>query len=142
PASMYRSHQSSILMLATGGICCAHRCTDQSCDISADMVELSRTPVAVVCAGAKSILDISRTLEVLETQGVPVVGYGTDEFPAFYVRTSGEPVTARVDTPGEAADLLHTHWRLGGAGIVLAQPVIAQAALEPDESTVALTTAG
>jgi len=72
---------------------------------------------------------------------VPVVGYGTDEFPAFYVRTSGEPVTARVDTPDEAAGLLQTHWRLGGAGIVLAQPVVEQAALEPDEFTVALTTA-
>ena len=139
-ATMFLAHQAGIRLFATGGIGGAHR-EANPWDISADLVELARTPVAVVCAGAKSILDIPRTLEILETQGVPVVGYGTDEFPAFYVRTSGESVTARVDTPGEAADLLHTHWRLGGAGIVLAQPVIAQAALEPDEFTVALTTA-
>src|SRR5207244_13365 len=139
-ATMLLAHRAGIRLFATGGIGGAHR-EANPWDISADLVELARTPVAVVCAGAKSILDIPRTLEILETQGVPVVGYGTDEFPAFYVRTSGEPVTARVDTPGEAADLLRAHWRLGGAGIVLAQPVIEQAALEPDEFTVALTTA-
>src|SRR5947209_7307404 len=116
-ATMLLAHHAGIRLFATGGIGGVHRDT-YPWDISADLVELARTPVAVVCAGAKSILDIPRTLEILETQGVPVVGYGTDEFPAFYVRTSGEPVTARVDTPGEAADLLHTHWRLGGAGLI------------------------
>ena len=125
---------------ATGGIGGAHR-EANPWDISADLVELARTPVAVVCAGAKSILDIPRTLEILETQGVPVVGYGTDEFPAFYVRSSGEPVTARVDSPQEAAELLAAHWRFGGAGLVLAQPLVDEVALEPDEFTVALTTA-
>jgi pseudouridylate synthase len=139
-ATMFLACKAGIRLFATGGIGGAHR-EANPWDISADLVELARTPVAVVCAGAKSILDIPRTLEILETQGVPVVGYGTDEFPAFYVRTSGEPVTARVDTPVEAADLLKTHWRLGGAGVVLAQPLGEQVALEPDEFTVALTTA-
>jgi pseudouridine-5'-phosphate glycosidase len=139
-ATMFLAQQAGIRLFATGGIGGAHR-ENNPWDISADLVELSRTPVAVVCAGAKSILDIPRTLEILETQGVPVIGYGTDEFPAFYVRSSGEPVTARVNNPAEAADLLGTHWQLGGAGIVLAQPVVAQVALEPDEFTVALTTA-
>ena len=72
-------------------------------DISADVTELAKTPVAVVCAGAKSVLDIPRTLEILETEGVPVIGYRTNEFPAFYVHSSGEPTTARVDTPAQAA---------------------------------------
>jgi pseudouridine-5'-phosphate glycosidase len=139
-ATMFLAHQAGIRLFATGGIGGAHR-EEHPWDISADLVELARTPVAVVCAGAKSVLDIPRTLEILETQGVPVVGYGADEFPAFYVRTSGEPVTARVDSPRQAADLLRTHWQLGGAGIVLAQPVLEQVALEPDELTLALTAA-
>ena len=87
-------------------------------DISADLVELARTPVAVVCAGAKSILDIPRTLEILETLGVPVVGYGMRRVPRRSTCTSsGEPVSARVDTPAEAAALLAAHWALGGAGV-------------------------
>src|SRR5262245_40738803 len=139
-ATMLLAHRAGIRLFATGGIGGAHR-DNNPWDISADVTELAKTPVAVVCAGAKSVLDIPRTLEILETQGVPVVGYGTDEFPAFYVRTSGEPVTARVNTPAEAAEVLQTHWRLGGTGIVLAQPVVEQVALEPDEFTVALTAA-
>ncbi len=91
--------------------------------MSADLTELARTPVAVVCAGAKGVLDLSGTLEVLETYSVPVVGYGTDDFPAFYVRSSGLPVAARVDSPAEAAALLAAHWALDGAGVVLAQPL-------------------
>jgi pseudouridine-5'-phosphate glycosidase len=87
--------------------------------------------LAVVCAGAKTILDLANTLEVLETYGVPVVGYSTDEFPAFYLTTSGLPVSARVDSPTEAATLLQAHWSLGGAGVVLAQPLPAEVALEP-----------
>jgi pseudouridylate synthase len=102
-------------------------------DISADLVELSRTPVAVVCAGAKGILDIPRTLEILETLSVPVVGYRTGEFPAFYVRGSGEGVSARVETPEEAADLIAAHWGMRGAGLLLAQPVAEEAALEHQE---------
>ncbi|HJT78326.1 MAG TPA: pseudouridine-5'-phosphate glycosidase, partial [Gemmataceae bacterium] len=129
-ATMYLAHKAGVRIFATGGIGGAHR-GPAPWDISADLLELARTPVAVVCAGAKSILDIPRTLEILETHGVLVAGYGTDEFPAFYLRSSGEPVTARVDTPEEAARLLAAHWALEGEGVVLAQPVEADTALEP-----------
>lgn len=132
-ATMFLACQAGIRLFATGGIGGAHRGTDYSWDISADLLELSRTPVAVVCAGAKSILDIPRTLEALETQGVPVVGYGSDEFPAFYLVSSGERVGARVDTPEQAAALLSAHWQLGGAGVVLAQPVVSDVAMEERE---------
>lgn len=128
-ATMHLAHLAGIRVFATGGIGGAHR-GETDWDISADLVELARTPVAVVCAGAKSILDLPRTLEILETLGVPVVGYGTDEFPAFYVRSSGERLSARVDTPEEAARLLDAHWQLGGAGVVLAQPLPADAAMD------------
>src|SRR6516164_1662893 len=134
---MTLAHLAGIHLFATGGIGGAHRDT-HPWDISADLTELARTPVCVICAGAKSILDIPRTLEILETQGVPVVGYGTDEFPAFYVHTSGDPVTARVDTPAEAAELCRVHWALGGAGLVVAQPVDKHFAVDPDNFVSAL----
>jgi len=137
-ATMFLAHQAGIHLFATGGIGGAHRPNGQLWDISADLLELSRTPVAVVCAGAKSILDIPRTLEILETQGVPVVGYGTDEFPAFYMCSGGEPVSARVDTPAQAAALLAAHWGLQGAGVVLAQPMGEDQSLPPDEFETAL----
>jgi pseudouridine-5'-phosphate glycosidase len=141
-ATMMLANLAGIKLFATGGIGGAHRGhANHSWDISADLSELARTPVAVVCAGAKSILDIPRTLEILETQGVPVVGYGTDEFPAFYVHSSGEPLSARVDDPDQAAEVLHAHWSLEGAGIVLAQPVDKHFALEPDDFMTALSTA-
>ena len=90
--------------------------------------ELARTPVVVVCAGAKAILDLDATLEWLETAGVPVLGYGTNEFPAFYTRSSGLPVDVRVDTPNEAAAIVRTHWELGlGSGLLLTVPVPAEA---------------
>jgi pseudouridylate synthase len=136
-ATMYVAHLAGIRLFATGGIGGAHPGTGW--DVSADLIELGRTPVAVVCAGAKSILDLSRTLEILETQGVPVVGYGTDEFAAFYLSSSGEPVSARVDTPSQAAALLASHWTMNGAGVVLAQPVTPTLALAPDELARALT---
>jgi pseudouridine-5'-phosphate glycosidase len=139
-ATMTLAHLAGIRLFATGGIGGAHR-DSHPWDISADLIELARTPVTVVCAGAKSILDIPRTLEILETQGVPVIGYGTDEFPAFYVHSSGEPITARVDTPAQAAELIHTHWALGGGGIVLAQPVEKHTALDPNEFMSALSEA-
>src|SRR5205807_1139314 len=125
--------KAGIRIFATGGIGGAHRGEAFVWDVSADLLELARTPVAVVCAGAKSILDIPRTLEILETHGVPVVGYGTDDFPAFYLRSSGNPVSARVDTPKQAAELLHAYWQLDGAGVVVAQPLPANSALEEPE---------
>lgn len=130
-ATMFLAHSAGIRVFATGGIGGAHPDAIQPWDISADLVELARTPVAVVCAGAKSILDIPRTLEILETLGVPVVGYQTDEFPAFYLRSSGEPVSARVETAAEAAALVKAHWALQGGGVLIAQPVPEDVALEP-----------
>jgi pseudouridylate synthase len=129
-ATMTLAHRAGIHIFATGGIGGAHR-DAHPWDISADLVELARTPVAVVCAGAKSILDIPRTLEILETEGVPVVGFRTNQFPAFYVHSSGEPISARVETAREAAELVQAHWSLGGGGVVLAQPVAENAALDP-----------
>jgi pseudouridine-5'-phosphate glycosidase len=148
-ATMFLAHRAGLHVFATGGIGGVHRGLSplspvgrggggEGFDISADLPELARTPVCVVCAGAKSILDIPRTLEFLETHGVPVVGYGVGEFPAFYVQSSGVTIDTRVDSPGEAARLLHTHWELGGAGVVLAQPVPASAALHPAEFDAAL----
>jgi pseudouridine-5'-phosphate glycosidase len=126
-ATMALAHQAGIRVLATGGIGGAHH---EAWDLSADLTELARTAVAVVCAGAKSILDLPRTLELLETLSVPVLGYGCDEFPAFYLKTSGEPVTARVNTAAEAAAVLRAHWDLGGRGVVLAQPLDAVDSLD------------
>jgi pseudouridine-5'-phosphate glycosidase len=134
-ATMALAHLAGLRVFATGGIGGAH---PEAWDLSADLTELARTPVAVVCSGAKSILDLPRTLELLETLGVPVLGYGTDEFPAFYLRTSGEPVTARVDTPAAAADVVRAHWELGGGGVVISQPLPADVALVPEEWDVAL----
>jgi pseudouridylate synthase len=139
-ATMTLAHLAGIRLFATGGIGGAHR-ESHPWDISADLTELARTPVAVVCAGAKSILDIPRTLEILETHGVPVVGFRIDQFPAFYVHSSGEPITARVESAREAAELVQAHWDLGGAGVVLAQPVEVDAALDPGAFLQALTEA-
>jgi pseudouridine-5'-phosphate glycosidase len=136
--TMLLAHRVGIRVFATGGIGGAHRGTSGSWDISADLIELARTPVAVVCAGAKSILDIPRTLEILETHGVPVVGYGTDDFPAFYLPSSGEPVSCRVDSVLEAGRLIQTHWSIGGTGVVIAQPFVADVALDPMEFNQAL----
>jgi pseudouridine-5'-phosphate glycosidase len=140
-ATMFLAHRAGIRLFATGGIGGAHRDTGSMWDVSADLFELARTPVAVVCAGAKSILDIPRTLEILETHGVLVVGYGTDEFPAFYLRSSGEPVSARANDPEHAARLLAAHWALEGSGVVVAQPVAPEEALEPGDLERALTEA-
>jgi pseudouridylate synthase len=131
--TMYLAHQAGIRVFATGGIGGVHRDSARPFDISADLLELARTPVLVICAGAKSILDLPRTLELLETLGVPVVGYGTDRFPAFYVRDSGLPVSARVDDPTGAARLVQAHFSMGGAGAVLAQPIAEDVALGADD---------
>ena len=110
-----------------------HRGAGQSFDVSADLPELARSPVAVVASGAKSILDLPKTLEVLETHGVPVVGYGTDDFPAFYSRSSGLVLHARVDSPGEAAALVATQRALGLGGLLIANPLPEEVALPADE---------
>jgi pseudouridine-5'-phosphate glycosidase len=131
-ATMFLAHQVGIGVFATGGIGGVHRHAGETFDISSDLTELARTAVAVVCAGAKSILDIPATLEYLETLAVPVVGFRTDVFPAFYLRDSGQRVGARVDSPEEAAWLIRTHRALGGAGMVLAQALGEEDALDPD----------
>ncbi len=123
-ATMIIAHLAGIRCFATGGIGGVHRGAPTSFDISADLQELGRTPVAVVCAGAKSILDIGLTLEYLETLGVPVIGYRTGDFPAFYARTSGFKVDYRVDDPSALAALLRAHWGIGlQSGVVVANPI-------------------
>jgi len=123
-ATMFIAALAGIPVFATGGIGGVHRGAASSFDISADLEELSRTEVAVVCAGIKSILNIPHTLEYLETRGVPVLGYCTDELPAFYSRNSGHSVDKRVDQPEELARIMHAQWTMGlGGGLVIAQPV-------------------
>jgi pseudouridine-5'-phosphate glycosidase len=123
-ATMLIAARCGIAVFATGGIGGVHRGAGETFDISADLVELGRTPVAVVCAGAKSILDIPKTLEVLETQGVPVLGYRTDAFPAFYVRDSGHKVDRRIDDPRSLAAIVQVQRRLGlKGGILIANPI-------------------
>ena len=112
-ATVFIAARAGIDIVATGGIGGAHRGSENTFDISADLTELARTPVAVVCSGAKVILDLPKTLEILETMGVPVVGYATSEFPAFYSRESGLPVQHRVDNPEQAARLMCIHQGLG-----------------------------
>ncbi len=131
-ATMALAHAAGVRVFATGGIGGAHR-DQEPFDISADLTELARTPVLVVCAGAKSILDLPRTLEILETLGVPVLGYRTDEFPAFYVKESQLPVSCRVGSPAEAAAVFAAHVRMGGGGAVLAQPCPSDVAVPADE---------
>jgi len=135
--TMIAAHAAGIRVFATGGIGGVHR--GAPFDISTDLQELSRTPVIVVCAGAKSILDLPATLEVLETLGVPVVGYQTDEFPAFYARSSGLPLTMRADTPQEAAAIAKAHWNLGlGSAILVTVPPPAKTALPAGEMEAAV----
>jgi pseudouridine-5'-phosphate glycosidase len=123
------AHAAGLQVFATGGIGGVHRqpstgielpeIPDRSFDISTDLTQLACTPLVVVCAGDKAILDLPATLEMLETLGVPVVGYQTDEFPAFYSRRSGLPVSARADTPEEIAAIARAHWQMGFTGAVL-----------------------
>lgn len=123
-STMIAASLAGIKIFATGGIGGVHRGAQETFDISADLVELSKTNVGVICAGAKSILDIGLTLEVLETLGVPTVGYKTDEFPAFYTRRSGHKVDYRCDSPDEIAEALFTKWSLNiNGGAVIANPV-------------------
>lgn len=123
-ATMIIAALAGIRVFATGGIGGVHRGAESSFDISADLQELARTPVAVVCAGAKSILDLRLTLEYLETHGVPVIGYRCDEFPAFFTRGSGLPVDVRLDDAAAIARVMEAQWALGlGGGLVVANPV-------------------
>ena len=124
-ASMICASMAGISVFVTGGIGGVHRGSEKTMDISGDLMELARTNVAVVCAGIKSILDIPRTLEYLETQGVPVIGYRTDNFPAFYTTTSGYSVQTRINTAEEIARCMKVKWELGlEGGLVIANPVL------------------
>jgi len=133
-ASMIVAAMAGIRVFATGGIGGVHRGVAETMDISADLEELATTDVAVVCAGVKSVLDIGRTLEYLETKGVPVVGYRTDNMPAFYTPSSGFPVDYRVETAAEIAAAMNAKREMGlSGGIVVANPIPARHALEDDE---------
>jgi len=133
-ATMIIAAMAGIRVFATGGIGGVHRSVEETMDISADLEELARTSVAVVCAGIKSVLDIGRTLEYLETAGVPVVGYQTDTLPAFYSLSSGFPVDYRVDSAAEAAVAMNTKWAMGlQGGLVVAVPIPEEHALDRDE---------
>src|SRR6185437_9621401 len=121
--TMLCAHHAGIRVFATGGIGGVHRGAATTMDISADLTELARTPVCVVCAGAKSILDLPLTLEYLETQGVPVLGYRTDELPAFYTSRSGIKLEAWADSAAESARIARIKWDLGlTGGLVVTVP--------------------
>ncbi len=123
-STMFAADRAGIRVFATGGVGGVHRDSEVSGDVSADMTALAAFPVAVVSAGVKAILDIPRTLETLETLGVPVIGYGTDQFPAFYTRESGQAVPHRADTPAQVAAILHAHWEAGlRSGVLVANPI-------------------
>ncbi len=122
-ATMICARLAGIRIFATGGIGGVHRGVADSMDISADLEELSRTPIAVICAGAKAILDLPRTFEYLETKGVPVIAHKTDDLPGFYMRATGLPAPMRLDTPAEIAALASRHWALGlSGGLLIANP--------------------
>jgi pseudouridine-5'-phosphate glycosidase len=141
-ATMICAGMAGIAVFATGGIGGVHRGAETSLDVSADLEELARTPVAVVCAGAKAILDLPKTMEYLETRGVPVLGWRTDELPAFYSRTSGLAVTRRCEDAAEVARILDCQWRLGlDIGAVVANPIPEDAALDGAEIDAAIETA-
>lgn len=132
-ATMIMAKMAGIKVFVTGGVGGVHRGASESFDISADLMELAQTDVAVVCAGTKSILDIEKSLEVLETHGVPVFGYQTEEFPAFYTRKSGFKVEYSLDSAEEAAAILKTKWDLGlKGGVVIANPIPEEDALDQD----------
>ncbi|MGZ6347391.1 MAG: pseudouridine-5'-phosphate glycosidase [Anaerolineales bacterium] len=147
--TMLAAYRAGIQVFATGGIGGVHK--ENPFDISADLNALAETPMIVVCAGAKAILDLPATLEVLETMGVPVVGYQTDEFPAFYSRESGLKVSARLDSPQEVVDFANAHWSMGMCSSILVtnpapeneaipkhelEPIIANASREAQEKKI------
>ena len=131
--TMIIAHMAGIQVFATGGIGGVHRGAQQTFDISADLEELAHTPVMVVCAGAKSILDLGLTLEYLETHGVPVIGYGTEELPAFYTRKSGFKVDYRIDTPAELAKAFYVKQDMGlGGGMLVTNPIPEEFSMDAD----------
>ena len=130
--TMFIAALAGVQVFATGGIGGVHRGAEVTMDISADLEELARTPVMVVCAGAKSILDLGLTLEYLETKGVPVVGYGTNELPAFYTSKSGFSVDYRMDTPQEVADAFAAARELNLGGMLVTNPIPDEFAMDPD----------
>lgn len=141
-STMIIANLANIKIFATGGIGGVHRGAEITMDISADLEELSRTDVAVICAGAKSILDIGLTLEFLETKGVPVIGYKTKELPAFYTRKSGYNVDYKIDTPDEIANLLKAKWDINlTGGVVIANPIPEEFNMDFDMITAAINNA-
>ena len=141
-ATMIAADKAGIKIFATGGIGGVHRGASTTFDISADLQELSKTNVAVVCAGIKAILDLELTLEYLETLGVPVLGYQTNELPAFYTRKSGFKVDYNMQTPKEIARLLQTKWKLGlTGGVIIANPIPKESSLDFNVMTNAINQA-
>ena len=141
-ATMLCAHLAGIRIFVTGGIGGVHRGAETSMDVSADLEELARTPVAVICAGAKAILDLPKTLEYLETRGVPVIGFGAEEFPAFYCRSSGLYLDHRCDTPESVAAIIDAQMSMPGAGgLVVANPVPEADALDRTEMDAAIAEA-
>ncbi len=137
--TMMIAHMAGIKIFATGGIGGVHRGAETTMDISADLEELGQTPVMVVCAGAKSILDLGLTLEYLETKGVPVIGYGTEELPAFYCRTSGFHVDYRIDTPEDLAKAFKVQNDLGlKGGMLVTNPIPEEYAMPADTINAAI----
>jgi pseudouridine-5'-phosphate glycosidase len=138
--TLFIACQAGIKVFATGGIGGVH--PNRSHDISTDLIALSQIPMIVVCAGAKAILDISATLEVLETKGVPVIGYQTDEFPAFFSAESGNPVSIRLESPEEIVEFARIHWQLGfQSSVVVAIPPPAGSSLPSQEIRSAISQA-
>ena len=140
--TMIIAHLAGIRVFATGGVGGVHRGAEVTMDISADLEELGRTPVMVICAGAKAILDLGLTLEYLETKGVPVIGYQTEELPAFYTRTSGLKVDYRLDSPEELAAAFRAQQDLGlGGGMLVTNPIPEAYSMDPQRINAAIDTA-
>ena len=140
--TMMIAHMAGISVFATGGIGGVHRGAETTMDISADLEELAQTPVMVICAGAKSILDLGLTLEYLETKGVPVIGYGTEELPAFYTRHSGFRVDYRLDTPAELAAAFRAQRAMGlKGGMLVTDPIPEEYAMPADTINAAIDAA-
>lgn len=137
--TMIIAHLAGIKVFATGGIGGVHRGAETTMDISADLEELAMTPVMVICAGAKSILDLGLTLEYLETKGVPVIGYGTEELPAFYTRKSGFKVDYRIDTPEELAAAFRVKMEMGlKGGMLVTNPIPEEFSMDPERINAAI----